>query len=347
MPTVSICVPTFNGEGYLVECLDSIVHQTFSNFEVIIVDDCSTDASLTIANDYARRFPNFRVSQNSTNVGLAGNWNRCVQLSTGEWIKFVFQDDIIAPDCLKKMVEAADSGHLLISCARDFIFERNTTVSDKKFYDKHERFIEDTYARSTTLSANEFSDCLSSNIGSNLLGEPTVTLLHKSVFETFDLFNTWLIHDADNEYWARVGTNIGTRHVPEQLASFRVHAGSTTAANMTIRAARKKVDPLVIYHDFAFNPHYAALRRRCRATRPHIDFADEFWIRAYDTLIADKIADTLAHGDAITANEIAALFQAYPRLAAANWTSKATATAKRRTRNARSFIQRACARLVP
>jgi glycosyltransferase involved in cell wall biosynthesis len=39
MPTVSICVPTFNGEGYLVECLDSIVHQTFSNFEVIIVDD--------------------------------------------------------------------------------------------------------------------------------------------------------------------------------------------------------------------------------------------------------------------------------------------------------------------
>ena len=72
-PAVSICIPTFNGAKYLRECVDSVLAQTHPDFEVLIVDDCSSDDSVAIAEDYARRDSRVRVSVNDRNLGLVGN----------------------------------------------------------------------------------------------------------------------------------------------------------------------------------------------------------------------------------------------------------------------------------
>src|SRR5438552_8302595 len=120
-PQVSVCIPTYNGAAYLTDCLDSVVSQTYSSFEVLVVDDCSADASAEIARTYARRDSRIRVFVNETNLGLVGNWNRCVQLARNEWIKFVFQDDLIRPECLERMLAVAvESGKPIVSCAREF-----------------------------------------------------------------------------------------------------------------------------------------------------------------------------------------------------------------------------------
>src|SRR5215470_19548306 len=138
-PIVSICIPTYNGAKYLPDCLDSVLAQTHSDFEVVIVDDCSSDETVEIANDYARHDSRVRVSVNDTNLGLVGNWNRSVQLSHGEWIKFVFQDDRISPDCLRRMLAvAARSKMPIVSCARDFIFEQGTASETRQFYLDHQ-----------------------------------------------------------------------------------------------------------------------------------------------------------------------------------------------------------------
>ena len=80
-PLISICVPTYNGSPYLEPCLDAVLSQTTSDFEVLIVDDRSSDDSLHIAERYARRDSRIMVSSNETNLGLVGNWNRCVQVA--------------------------------------------------------------------------------------------------------------------------------------------------------------------------------------------------------------------------------------------------------------------------
>ncbi len=92
---VSIVIPVYNMEQYLEECLDSVIHQSFSDLEIICVDNCSTDASFAILQDYAKKDPRFLVLQNQKNRGLSYSRNRGASLATGEYLYFLDSDDFI------------------------------------------------------------------------------------------------------------------------------------------------------------------------------------------------------------------------------------------------------------
>src|SRR5438270_12301052 len=102
IPPVSVCIPTYNGEAFVRQCIESVLAQSFPDFELIVVDDGSTDGTWDIVRDYEARDCRFRVSRNEVNKGLVGNWNHCVDVATGRWLKFVFQDDELAPECLAR-----------------------------------------------------------------------------------------------------------------------------------------------------------------------------------------------------------------------------------------------------
>lgn len=311
-PVVSVCVPTYNGAAYLAECLDSILAQTFTDFEVLIVDDCSRDDTLAIAEQYARRDPRVRVLRNEHNLGLVGNWNRCVEIAQGEWIKFVFQDDLIAPTCLDRMLAVGRNGHLLVGCARDFIFDPGTRESDRDFYLWHEALLESLLTESTT--PEQFSEITLDDRHDNLLGEPTAVLLHRSVFTRFGPFNGLMVQIVDGEYWARVGTTVGVAFISDVLATFRVHPASTSTLNNMASAVRTRLDTLIVRHEFAFNPVYAPLRAVARSRRPDRDLTREFWDRAYVMLWTDGVAAALAHGDERSRAHAERVYTAYPRL---------------------------------
>ena len=103
-PSVSICIPTFNGAAYIRECVESALAQTFSNVEVIIADDASTDDTTAIATQLASVDSRVRVSCNTTNLGLVRNWNRAIGLATGAWVKLLFQDDLLDPQYLEELL---------------------------------------------------------------------------------------------------------------------------------------------------------------------------------------------------------------------------------------------------
>src|SRR6185295_8963738 len=105
-PSVSICIPLYNGAKHLNECLTSALAQTHTAFEVVLVDDGSIDDTVAIAERFANTDSRIRLCRNSKNLGLSANWRRCVELAQGEWIKFLFQDDFLTPDCLSRMLEA-------------------------------------------------------------------------------------------------------------------------------------------------------------------------------------------------------------------------------------------------
>ncbi len=138
MVPISVCIPVYNGEDYLKECLNSVINQSFRNFEVIVVDDQSSDASFEIARKFEARDDRVRVFQNETNLGLANNWNHCIEISHGEWIKFVFQDDLIQLDCLEKMIEFASPARGMVVCRRKIIFD-NVSETIRRAFDDYSR----------------------------------------------------------------------------------------------------------------------------------------------------------------------------------------------------------------
>jgi glycosyltransferase involved in cell wall biosynthesis len=115
-PRVSIGLPVFNGEKYLKAALDSILAQTFIDFELIISDNASTDNTQRICQEYAGKDSRIRYFRNITNLGAPMNYNRTVMLSRGEYFKWAAADDVHAPDYLKKCIEVLDNDDSIVLC---------------------------------------------------------------------------------------------------------------------------------------------------------------------------------------------------------------------------------------
>jgi glycosyltransferase involved in cell wall biosynthesis len=131
-PRVSICLPVFNGENFLAAAIDSALAQSFRDFELIIVDDCSSDQSGRIIESYAARDQRIKYAVNSEKVGLFSNYNRCMDLASGEYIKPFAQDDILHGDMVRRLVNLLDSDPAvaLASTARTPICVRGARITD-------------------------------------------------------------------------------------------------------------------------------------------------------------------------------------------------------------------------
>lgn len=268
MPKVSICIPTFNGAEFLAQCIHVAQSQTFNDFEIIVVDDQSNDETWRMVSDRAAAFPNIRAFRNERNLGLVGNWNRCIELARGDWIKFLFQDDLIEPDCVSRMVNAGErTGYPLVACRRDFLFDAVSANIVEEFKQYTNRISMDAATGDKTdLSPEDVSRAALRFGAANFIGEPSSTLIRRDVFEKLGSFSPEIIQLCDLEYWLRVGVNFGMAYVPETLAHFRVHGQSTTSKNTATKEYLKDVvDPLILAREFALSAHYENLRQVARA----------------------------------------------------------------------------------
>jgi glycosyltransferase involved in cell wall biosynthesis len=115
-PRVNIGMPVFNGEKFIEEAVDSILNQTFRNFEIIISDNASTDRTTQICLDYASKDPRVRYYRNKKNVGGPANYNRVFELSSAQYFKWAAYDDVLAPDYLRKCINVLDANPSIIGC---------------------------------------------------------------------------------------------------------------------------------------------------------------------------------------------------------------------------------------
>jgi glycosyltransferase involved in cell wall biosynthesis len=109
-PLVSVVTPVYNAEPYLAECIESVLAQTYGNWDYTILNNCSTDRSLEIARSYAARDPRIRVENNGTFLGQTGNLNKAMSLISpdSKYVKMVLADDWMFPNCLWEMVRVAE-----------------------------------------------------------------------------------------------------------------------------------------------------------------------------------------------------------------------------------------------
>lgn len=113
-PLVSIAVPVYNGQRYLRATIDSILNQTCTDFELIICDNCSTDATESICREYVQRDARVRYHRADANLGPAKNFNRAVEYARGRYFKWNAADDLCAPTFIEKCVAMLERDPTLI-----------------------------------------------------------------------------------------------------------------------------------------------------------------------------------------------------------------------------------------
>jgi glycosyltransferase involved in cell wall biosynthesis len=132
IPLVSIVTPVYNGERFLAECIESVLAQTYKKWEYIILNNCSTDDTLNIANSYAEKDNRIRVVSNKCVLPIMKNWNHALrQISSySKYCKVVHADDLLFPRCIELMVGVANK-NTSIGIVGSYGLKGNEVVSDK------------------------------------------------------------------------------------------------------------------------------------------------------------------------------------------------------------------------
>jgi glycosyltransferase involved in cell wall biosynthesis len=217
-PRVSVGIPAYNGEKFIGTTVESVLAQTWADFELYVIDDASTDGTL----GKVRRFsdPRLRIISNETNIGQEGNWNRVLRESRGEFIKLLPQDDVLHPDCLRKQVEIfdnpANSSVVLTCCSRNIIDANGRILIKRSFRNKRGRIHGLRAVRESVRS------------GTNLIGEPGSVLMKSNILPRAGLFNAANFYVIDLDLWARILLYGDLFILPEPLCSFRVAFGSAS-----------------------------------------------------------------------------------------------------------------------
>lgn len=166
MPKISVLIPTYNYAKYLDEAIQSVLNQTYQDFELIVIDNNSSDNTKFILSKYKEN-PKIKFIINDKNIGMAQNWNKCILESSGEYIKFLNADDFLEPTCLEKQVEILDSD-LSISLVTSYkrLVGNKRTIITLPFMYKVDGF----EAIKNSLEKN-----------GNWIGEPTVVMFKKNL----------------------------------------------------------------------------------------------------------------------------------------------------------------------
>jgi glycosyltransferase involved in cell wall biosynthesis len=348
-PLVSICVPTYNGARFLSKCLDTALAQTWTKFELVIVDDRSSDGTPEIAAAYAARDPRVKLYQNDRNLGLAGNWNRCILLSQGAWIKFLFQDDLLHPTCIARMLAVRRRDTPLIVARRTLDIEPDTPDSIVRWYEWHaaEGMIRHLFPGISWVKPRDFATCVVNQPMINCIGEPTATLVHRSAFDRFGLFNPNFKVLTDWDFFARVAIHYGLCYIDDELATFRVHSKSTTQRELGQSPFHDfDLDKLIMFHELAYSDAFEPAREEARRRRHAIDLR-VLLAREVQRVRrkAKDFAGALGQPDGRAHAQLAELIRVYPRLAARP-RGYLTAAVYESLRHARWRVMRRAERLI-
>lgn len=214
-PKVSVLIPTYNYGRYIGEAIQSVLAQTFTDFELIIVDKASTDNTEEVVKKYLH---DSRVAfyKNSTNLGMVANWYKCIDLAKGEYIKLLCADDKFAPLLLERFVAIMDEHKSvsLVVCFRK-VFDGSTGLLTMPL--QH---------------LQKGRDVIQSTIHTwDRIGEPSSTMFRRSDIEKIGKFDTNKYQFIDLDMWIRLLTIGDCYIVPEYLSYQRSHDNAFTMIN--------------------------------------------------------------------------------------------------------------------
>jgi glycosyltransferase involved in cell wall biosynthesis len=212
-PSVSVLMSVYNGAGYLQESIESILNQTFTNFEFIIIDDCSTDNSKNIIIDYASKDERIVFSQNQENLGLTKSLNKGIKIAKGKYVARQDADDVSLPQRLEKQVSVLDShpAIALVSCDIEVIDSEGNCIG------KHHRACESDLVGWYLLFYNH-------------LAGHSQTIFRRELVMNLGAYCESYRYSQDYELWCRLVRVGKILIIPEVLLQQRRHNQSISTA---------------------------------------------------------------------------------------------------------------------
>lgn len=240
MPLISICIPTYNGERYLQEALDSVKAQTYKNIEVIISDDNSKDHTLEICDRFKNEVDFPVYIYNHTPSGIGANWNHCIEKANGEYIQFLFQDDILDTNCIDlKLKYALEYKLEAICCKRNIIDSSGFKIKTGNWYelygDLQKNYLNLKFKEFYILKKENLKQLEYKNITKNIFGEPIAFFFKKDIVKKIGFFNRKSKQILDIEFGYKILKRYNIGLIQKPLFSFRFHEQQTTALNYEIK----------------------------------------------------------------------------------------------------------------
>lgn len=212
---VSVCIPTFNAAKYLRECIESVLAQTYPDFELLISDDGSSDNTCEIAASFSDA--RIRVCRLGRNMGIPYNFNNAVTLSRGSYIKLLCYDDFLEPTCLERQVNLLDrrSEAVMVTSGLRYVDENGRAVRAVSHFPR-EKVIGDVEVVAGTL------------VYGNIIGSPSAVLIRRESLLKAGPFSEDYPQFMDVEMWLRIAAQGKVAFLPEALCRFRLHPQSMT-----------------------------------------------------------------------------------------------------------------------
>ena len=218
LPAISVCIPTYNGAKYIAQTIESILNQTFTDFEIIVSDDGSSDKTLEIVGSF--NDPRIVRIDRLSKVGAEANWNNAVATASASLIKLVCQDDLLYPQCLEVEVQTmSKSENQDVSFCfhlRDFVTPNSRKLSARRVgYSNLQK-----YSKTEILTKVVRS-------GGNPIGEPMAVTMRKLSLNSAGKFRGDYVIDLD--MWSKLSDQGSALFIEQHLSAFRISKTSWTS----------------------------------------------------------------------------------------------------------------------
>jgi len=219
VPAISVCIPTYNGAKYIAQTIESVLNQTFTDFEIIVSDDGSSDKTLEIVGLF--NDPRIVRIDRLSKVGAEANWNNAVANASASLVKLVCQDDLLYPQCLEVEVQTmSKSENQDVSFCfhlRDFVTPNSRKLSARRFgYSNLQK-----YSKTEILTKVVRS-------GGNPIGEPMAVTMRKLSLNSAGKFRGDYVIDLD--MWSKLSDQGSALFIEQHLSAFRISKTSWTSS---------------------------------------------------------------------------------------------------------------------
>jgi glycosyltransferase involved in cell wall biosynthesis len=218
-PLVTIICLCYNHEAYVVESLNSVINQSYSSIEVIIIDDCSTDTSKTIITTWLEKNPKIQFITNETNLGNTKSFNKAFKYAKGEYIIDLATDDILLPNCVALQIDAFKNSRYknlgVVYGNVELISENGVFESFYFPVNNQKKVIENR------ITGNIYQSVLS---GGNSICSVSA-MIKKSVFDHLQGYDETLAYE-DLDFWIRASRSYEFDFVDEPIIQKRIVTNS-------------------------------------------------------------------------------------------------------------------------
>jgi glycosyltransferase involved in cell wall biosynthesis len=238
MAAVSILIPSYNSGPFLGDTIKSVCQQSFTDWELIISDDCSTDNTYQVALDWATKDERIKVYRNEQNLGMLENWNKGIELCHSPYFVKLDGDDLWYPSMLEKAMNVLQQNEEV-----GLVFSRFEDINDKGKVEKEGRALP-PFASNKAFSCVPLVKEGPSNMFAYHIMLQGLSVMRRNVFDEIGKYRYLLTKETqaatDTEFYFRVGAHYKIFCIDEILYQYRVHAASLSVQHSKSFMTEKK-----------------------------------------------------------------------------------------------------------